>query len=155
MGTDKAVMSERRRPSLLRIIDSDYAAALVILLAILLWLLFWLLSIMQLVDLLIPRSLVIGLTAASLLLLAWRCWLISRIFASGVETAGEVEQISFYRDRGRIRLSFDWGGQKLQRNSTIPKNEYTESLRQGQKIPLIIDPNQPKRVFLRDLYLRK
>ena len=148
-------MNERKRPTILRIIDSDYASALAILAPFIFWLLFWMLAFLHLVDLQIPRYLVIGLTIASLLLSAWRCWLISRIFAASVETPGEVQHIWFHRDRGRLMVSFTWEGQEVQQNSTIPKNNYTETLRKGQEITLVVDRDQPKRAFLRDLYLRK
>jgi hypothetical protein len=148
-------MNGRKRPTLLRIIDSDYTAAMAILVPVIFWLMFWLLGVLGLGDPRIPRDLVMGLTAASLLLLAWRCWLISRIFDRGVETPGEIEQVWFYRDRGRLSFTFTWEGQKLAKNTTIPKNNYTETLRKGQAITLIVDRNQPKRAFLRDLYLRK
>jgi hypothetical protein len=148
-------MNERQRPTILRIIDSDYTAALAIMAPFIFWLLFWLLSIMHVVDLQIPRYLVIGLTIASLLLAAWRCWLISQIFTNGVETPGEVQHIWFYRDRGRLMVTFNWEGKEIQKNSTIPKNEYTEALTEGQPVTLVVDRQQPKRVFVRDLYLRK
>jgi len=148
-------MNEGRRPTLLRIIDSDYTIALAILVPVIFWLLYWTLAFLHLVDLKVPLYLVIGLTTAGLLLAAWRCWLISRIFAGGVETRGDVQQIWFYRDRGRMMVTFTWEGQKIQKKSTIPKNDYTETLRKGQEVMLVIDRDQPDRAFLRDLYLRK
>ena len=148
-------MNERKRPSILRIIDSDYAAALALLLLVLFWLLFGMLSVLHLFDLQILRYLVIGLTAGSLMLLAWRCWLIRRIFTDGVETLGEVRQIWFYRERGQLVVTYIWEKRPVQKNSMIPKNNYTKTLQEGQQIPLMIDRRQPKRAFLRDLYLRK
>ena len=61
-------MNERKRQTILRIIDSDYTSALAILAPFIFWLLFWMLAFLHLVDLQIPRYLVIGLTIASLLL---------------------------------------------------------------------------------------
>ena len=52
-------------------------------------------------------------------------------------------------------VTFTWEGQEVQQNSTIPKNNYTETLRKGQEITLVVDRDQPKLAFLRDLYLRK
>lgn len=148
-------MNERKRPSILRIIDSDYAAALALLMPFLFWLLFWMLSVLRLVDLQIPRYLAIGLTAGSLMLLAWRCWLIRRIFAEGVATPGEVRQVWFYHERGRLVVTFIWEKHPVQIHSMIPKNDYTKTLQEGQQVPLIVDRHQPKWAFLRDLYLRK
>ena len=148
-------MNERKRPSILRIIDSDYAAALALLLLVLFWLLFGMLSVLHLFDLQILRYLVIGLTAGSLMLLAWRCWLIRRIFTEGVETLGEIRQVWFYHERGQLVVTYIWEKRPVQKNSMIPKNNYTKTLQEGQQIPLMIDRRQPKRAFLRDLYLRK
>jgi hypothetical protein len=147
-------MNERKRPTIIRILDSDYTAALALMAPFILWLLFWLLSIMQIVDLQIPRYLAILLTVASLLLAAWRCWMISQIFANGVETTGEVKHIWFYRDRGRLMLTFNWEGKAVIKNSTIPKNKFTEGLTEGQALTLLVARDQPKRAFVRDLYLR-
>ena len=148
-------MNERKRPSILRIIDSDYAAALALLLLVLFWLLFGMLSVLHLFDLQILRYLVIGLTAGSLMLLAWRCWLIRRIFTEGVETLGEIRQVWFYHERGQLVVTYIWEKRPVQKNSMIPKNNYTKTLQEGQQIPLMVDRRQPKRAFLRDLYLRK
>jgi hypothetical protein len=139
---------------MIRIIDSDYTAALALMAPFIIWLLFWLLSIIHIVDLQIPRYLAFALTIASLLLVAWRCWVINQIFTNGVETPGEVKHIWFYRDRGRLMFTFKWEGKDIQTNSTIPKNEYTETLGEGQPIMLVVDPNQPQRAYVRDLYLR-
>ncbi len=147
-------MNERRRPTIIRIIDSDYTAALALMAPFIIWLLFWLLSIMHVVDLQIPRYLAIALTFASLLLVARRCWLISQIFANGVQTPGEVKHILFYRDRGRVMVTFNWEGKEIEKNITIPKNEYTETLSEGQAITVMVDRDQPQRAFVRDLYLR-
>ncbi len=146
-------MNERKRPTILRILDSDYTAALALMAPFIVWLLFWVLSILYVVNLQIPRYLAIFLTIASLLLVAWRCWFISQIFANGVETPGEVQHIWFFRDRGRVMVTFNWEGKAVEKNSTIPKNEYTETLSKGQSITLMVDPNQPQRVFMRDLLL--
>jgi hypothetical protein len=148
-------LNERKRPSILRIIDSDYAAALALLLLVLFWLLFGMLSVLRLFDLQILRYLATGLTAGSLIVLAWRCWLIRRIFTDGVETLGEVRQIWFYRERGQLVVTYIWEKRPVQKNSMIPKNNYTKTLQEGQQIPLMVDRRQPKRAFLRDLYLRK
>lgn len=148
-------MNERKRPSILRIIDSDYAAALALLLLVLFWLLFGMLSVLRLFDLQILRYLATGLTAGSLIVLAWRCWLIRRIFTEGVETLGEIRQVWFYHERGQLVVTYIWEKRPVQKNSMIPKNNYTKTLQEGQQIPLMIDRRQPKRAFLRDLYLRK
>jgi hypothetical protein len=148
-------MNERKRPSIIRILDSDYTTALALMAPFIFWLLFWLLAIMHVVDLQIPRYVVIALTIASLLFAAWRCWLISQVFTSGGETQADVQYIWFSRDRGSLVVSFTWEGALFQKNSMIPKNEYTKALKEGQAITLVVDRHQPKRAFVRDLYLRK
>jgi len=147
-------MNERKRPAIVRILDSDYTAALALMAPFIFWLLFWMLSIMHIVDMQIPRYLAIALTLASLLLMAWRCWLISQIFVNGVDTQAEVQHVWFSGDRGRLVFTFIWGRAPLQKNSLIPKNEYTKSLREGQAIMVMVDPHHPKRAFVCDLYLR-
>jgi hypothetical protein len=148
-------VNERKRPTLLRIIDSDYTAAMAILLPIVFWFFFWLLSVMHVVDLQILRYVVIGLTIILLALLAWRCWLITRIFAEGVEKQADVQQVTFSRERGRLLVSFIWEGRPLQKNSLIPKNNYTQTIQEGQQIAIMVDRDDPRRAFVRDLYLLK
>jgi len=147
-------MNERKRPTIIHTLDADYTAALALMAPFIFWLLFWMLSITHIVDMQIPRYVVIVLTFASLLLVAWRCWLISQIFANGVATQAEVQHVWFSGDRGRLVFTFIWERAPLQKNSMIPKNEYTESLREGQAIMVMVDPLHPKRAFVRDLYLR-
>ena len=148
-------MNERKRPTILRIIDSDYTAAMAILLLIIFWVLFWFLAAIHLVDLQILRYVVIGLTIVFLDLLAWRCWLITHIFAEGVEKQADVQQVSFFRERGRLLVSFIWEGRPLQKDSLIPKNNYTQTIQEGQQIAIMVDRDDPRRAFIRDLYLRK
>jgi hypothetical protein len=147
-------MNERKRPTILRTLDADYTAALALMAPFIFWLLFWFLSILHIVDLQILRYIVIALSIGSLLFAAWRCWLIGNIFTSGVDTQAEVQHIWFSGDRGRLVFTFIWERAPLQKNSMIPKNDYTESLREGQSIMVMVDPHQPKRAFVRDLYLR-
>ena len=71
-------MNERKRPTIIRMLDSDYTAALALMAPFILWLLFWLIAIMHVVDLQSLRNLIIALTLASLLLVAWRCWLMTQ-----------------------------------------------------------------------------
>jgi len=148
-------MNERKRPSIIRILDSDYSAALALMAPFIFWLLFWLLAIMHVVDLQFPRYVVIALTIASLSFVAWRCWLISQVFASGGETQADVQHIWFTGDRGSLIVSFIWEGALFQKNSMIPKNEYTKAIKEGEAITLVVDRRQPKRAFVRELYLRK
>ena len=91
----------------------------------------------------------------SLLLLAWLLWLISHVFSTGVETPGKVQQVWFSRDRGNLKVSFTWEGREVLKISTIPKNNYTQTIQEGQQIAIMVDRDDPRRAFIRDLYLRK
>jgi hypothetical protein len=100
-------------------------------------------------------TMVIGLTVAALGLLIWRFFLIRQTFLSGSDTTGEIILIGFYRDRGRLVVTYTWQDQKFRKNIVIPKNDFTVTLHKSQELALLIDPSHPSRAFIRDLYLRK
>lgn len=93
-------------------------------------------------------GLVVGLPTAS-----YRIRMIRSVFASGVEAPGVLTSLSFYRDRGRAEYTFQMGEQRLQSGNALHKTERTRALQVGQAVTLAVDPANPKRAFIRSLYL--
>lgn len=85
-------------------------------------------------------------------LLAWRISAISQLFEKGERVVGKVIDISFFKDRGRIEFSYSYQRQNFQNGSAIMKNSKTQSYRNGDDVVLLIDPTNPNKVLIEDLY---
>jgi hypothetical protein len=71
-------------------------------------------------------------------LLVWRMYTIKQFFANGERTVGRITNVAFFRDRGRIEYSYQMNGQPY---------------RNGDEIELIVDRSNPKRAFIKKLYI--
>lgn len=142
----------KRAPSLIRTIQTDYTAFLAFLFPVIFWglYLFFTFSSMDAAGF---ADISIAVTAAGLLILLWRYWLLRSVFHDGVEVPGVVSDIYFFRGRGRVSYIYTYQGQKYISGNAINKTKRTRSLVQGEQVTLVIDPNNPKRAFIRDLYL--
>jgi hypothetical protein len=93
-------------------------------------------------------GLVIGIPLA-----IWRLRTIQQLFASGVEVTGQIKDIFFHRDRGTVQYSYTYLGQAFLSGNAIMKTRQTQKLQPGDQIILLINPEQPKRALIRDLYV--
>ena len=78
---------------------------------------------------------------------------ISSVFEDGTEAQGTVTSLSFFRGRGRVQYSYTFQGEKQSSDNAINKNGRTRKLRVGQKVTVLVDRNNPKQAFIRDIYL--
>ncbi|HEX9838566.1 MAG TPA: DUF3592 domain-containing protein, partial [Anaerolineales bacterium] len=78
---------------------------------------------------------------------------ISSVFEDGTEAKGVVTGLSFFRGRGRVQYSYTFQGEKQTSDNAINKNGRTRKLRVGEAVTVIVDPNDPKRAFIREIYL--
>jgi len=85
-------------------------------------------------------------------LLLWRLRSFQATFARSDEVVGHITSISFFRDRGRIEYTYDMGGQTYNGWNAVMKNKRTTSLSQGDEVVLLVDRSAPKRALIRDLY---
>jgi hypothetical protein len=97
--------------------------------------------------------LAIGATVVGVPVLVQRYRVISSVFADGSEAKGVVTGLSFFRGRGRVEYSYTFKGEKQVSANAINKNSRTRKLRVGEAVTVIVDPNNPKRAFIQEIYL--
>ncbi|MHC1782297.1 MAG: DUF3592 domain-containing protein [Anaerolineaceae bacterium] len=94
-------------------------------------------------------------TVIGLVVLVWRTAGIRAIFSDGLQASGTITNLSFFRDRGRVNYVYTHQGQKIVGGNAIMKTKETTALEIGQEITLLVDRGNPKRAFIRELYLEK
>jgi hypothetical protein len=82
----------------------------------------------------------------------WRVKSIQDVFAKGVEIPGEITNVSFYRDRGRVEYTYSYQGQAYSGGNAVMKTGRTKALTPGEEVTLIVDQHEPRRAVIRDLY---
>ena len=143
--------------SILKIIQTDYAAFLAILVPVVLWGLYGMLLVMGRT----PATLQVFLTASAVItlvgvfVLVWRIQTIRALFRDGVQTAATISNIFFYRDRGRIDYGYTFEGQKYLSRNAVHKVKQIQALSVGEQVAVLVDRNNPKRACIRDLYLQE
>lgn len=93
-------------------------------------------------------GLVIGLPLAF-----WRIRSIQQMFEKSVEVIGQITNISFYKDRGRVEYSYTYQNQNYSGGNAIMKTGKTQQLRSGSQVVLLVNPDEPKHALIRDLYI--
>lgn len=156
----------RSTPTIFRIIQSDYAALLAALFPVMCWGLYLALMVFGALPGRHGRGTItaaeggpffLGLAIVALViglpLLIWRIRFVQNVFARGVEVEGKIVDVSFYRDRGRVRYAYEYQGRTYERGNAVSGNKRTRALAPGAKVAVAVDPLRPKRAFIRDLYL--
>lgn len=92
------------------------------------------------------------LTVLLLVLLARRISLIKKVLATGPRTTAKVQQIWFFKDRGRVEFEYLHGGQQRNAGMAIMKNAQTTLLKPGSEIEVALDPANPDRALVVQLY---
>ena len=147
-----------RMPSLKKILTVDYVAFVSWLFPVVLWamglfLLFTMdLSQQSLLRLFIVIALI---TLGGLGLIFWRVQVIKAIFEDGIEVSGTLRIVVFFRDRGRVEYVYTYLDQKYASGNAILKTAGTNRLQPGMQVTLLVDRSQPRRAFIRDLYLEE
>jgi len=146
-------MIEKNRPSLLRIVRTDYAAFFVTFVTVMFWVILGF-------DLLrgaeISRNLryaVVGTTVVGVIVFLWRTMTIYAIFNDGQESTAIINHVSFYRGRGAITYIHESQGEKYRCTNTLLRNGRTKELAEGDKVVILVDRNNPKKAHIKDLYL--
>lgn len=144
-----------KHPSLIKIITIDYIACLAFLIPVIFWGLYIVLIILQkvtLADFALPVIFSV-ITIVAIGVLVWRIQVFNTVFNDGLETPATVSNISFFRDRGRVDFVYTYQGQKYIGGNAILKVKQTQALQIGEQVIVIVDRNNPKRAFIRDLYI--
>ena len=159
-------MSEKARPSIVRIVQADYLALLGILVPVVSLIMYICIAYFGFFPgfrghdpiqgtegapfffYLFIIGLVIGIPLA-----IWRVRSIQQIFSKSVEVVGRISNISFYKDRGRVEYSYTYQGQNYSGGNAIMKTRITQQLSSGSQVVLLVNPDQPKNALIRDLFV--
>ncbi len=151
--------SDRRplRPSLRRILLSDYAA-------LLLWLTPVVFCSMYGLGLFLPAYLpewptaetmapfATGVTVICVPLLLWRLRGTYAFYARAQVVPGVIVSIRRFRDRGRIEFCYALGDTTYQAGNVFSRNRVTRALYEGQQVTVAVDVENPRRAQLAVLH---
>lgn len=160
------MQSVSRKPSLLRIIQTDNMALLAVGFPTMAFLMYAIFSYFAYLpgfrdhDLirssqLAPLFLNLGLATSvvGLLLLIVRIHAYATLYSHSVEVPGRVISVSFVGDRAKVEYSYSYQGRIYQGSSVIIKNARTRNLSRGYEVMLLFDRRHPEKALLRDLYV--
>jgi hypothetical protein len=159
-------MTDRTKPSIVRIIQSDFLALLGVLVPIVALIMYVAVAYFGYFPGFRGRDPIQGTEGAPLFLnlfiaglvigvplAIWRIRSIQQMFSKSVEVVGQITNISFRKDRGRVEYSYTYQSQAYSGGNAIMKNGKTQNLRSGNEVVLLVNPDDPKRALIRDLYI--
>lgn len=144
-----------KQPSLIKIITIDYAALLGFIFPVTMWGLYIVLLFLEKVkttDFVLPAIFAV-ITVLGIGVIGWRVRVFNSIFNDGIEATATISNISFFRDRGRVEYVYTYQGQKHVSGNAIHKVKQTQALKVGEQVIVMVDRNNPKQAFIRDLYM--
>ncbi len=148
-------MSTNRRPSLARVLNIDFAALAAWLYPLLFWVIYglvWLFNRAGAADWRLLAA-VLGTTGVGAAALAWRVGVFMRVFAEGMTAEAVVSGLGFYRGGGHVAYTYGVDGQTVTGGNAVTRDPAISGLRVGQAVTVVVDPRNPRRAFIRDLYL--
>jgi hypothetical protein len=159
-------MLNKSKPSIVRIIQSDFLALLGVIVPLVSLIMYVCVAYFGYFPGLRGRDPIQGTEGAPLFLYMfifglvaglplafWRIRSIQQMFANSVEVVGQITNISFYKDRGRVEYTYTYQNQNYSAGSAIMKTGKTRQLSSGSQVVLLVNPNEPKRALIRDLYI--
>ena len=116
---------QSQRPSLFRVISTDYASFLSVLFPIVFggFSIYFFFSGNDALRLFLPLAIVVTVIGVPVLVQRYRA--ISSVFEDGTEAKGVVTGLSFFRGRGRVQYSYSVQGEKQMSDNAINKNGRT------------------------------
>jgi Protein of unknown function (DUF3592) len=149
------------KPALRRIIWTDYPAFYASLIPVVSWivLLAWLPDWRGDGPIISPQArpfyltLATLATAAGLGVLIWRVWLVHMLFRKGVQVRGKISSVSIRRDHGWVDFFYIFDHKEFTSRIEVHRNSQTKGLKVGDLVILVVDRSNPKRAFIRDLYI--
>jgi hypothetical protein len=140
------------RLSILRIIETDYISYMAVLAPVVL-------AGVYVFGLLTGREVtntylyvMAGITVAGIFALIWRYRLFTSVFEDGQQAQATISHISFHRDRGKVEYVYTYMGESYKGSTTVHKISRVMNLQVDEKVVVMIDRNNPKQAFIRDLY---
>ena len=152
-------MTASKSPSIWRIIQVDYISLLSVLFPLLFWGLYVWFDVLPILasaeggrdaSFLTVAAVT---TAVGLLVFAARLYAIFTVYWNGIEVPGRIENVWFYRDRGRVEYTYTYLGKIYKRGTAIHRIRRTRELEIDQAVTLLVDRGNPRRALIRDLYL--
>lgn len=159
------MISEVSKPSLARIVKSDYVALLTVLSPLVVWLMYLALACFgylpnpkgrkPLSDSDAPFFLKLALvsTLICIPLLIWRVRHFQTVFANGEAVNGRIEKVYFFRDRGRIEFTYTYAGRQYRAKNALHKTKAATAFREGDEVVIVASRSNPKRAYIRDLFV--
>lgn len=159
-------MENRAKPAIGKIIRSDYIALLVTIIPLVIWGLYIAIIYFGFLPGLrgreamqeaegAPYLMTLGILSLVVCIpaLFWRISSIQKVFANGAIVVGQITNLSFYRDRGRVEYTYSYSGQSDASGSPIHKTKQTLALRLGDQVQLVVDRENPKKALMQNLYI--
>jgi hypothetical protein len=85
-------------------------------------------------------------------MLARRISRIKRVLQTGPRALATVSEIDFIKDRGRVEFQYTYNGEAHHAGMAIMKNQQTEAIATGSEIEVALDPANPGKALIVQLY---
>jgi hypothetical protein len=66
---------------------------------------------------------------------------------------GKITYISLFKDRGRIEFSYIFEDKEYVSGIAVHQNTYIKSLKEGQQINVVVNKENPKKAFIKDMFV--
>lgn len=93
-----------------------------------------------------------GISLMAMGLLARRIAYFKKVLLLGPRVRAAITDLGFFRDRGRIAFSYLFQGKELTNRALVMKNAETRAFAVGEAVDAAVDPENPGRALLVDLY---
>lgn len=151
----------KKQLSIKKILWTDYPAFIYTSLAVVAWVVYlawtpaWRKDGPIIQPELAPYALAIALIFSFLCIciVFYRFHAIKSVFEKGIEVRGKITEIKMPRDRGKVNYSFFYNSKEFSSHAILHRNKQTLALKQGDRVTLVIDPEQPIHAFIRDLFI--
>ena len=152
----------RPKPSLLRILWTDYPAFYGWLVVVVVWIVYaaWAPAWSSSGAVIKPQAQpfflagAVVVSAVGLCLTSWRSWLIFKTFRFGMEIKGKITHFELKRDRGRVEYVYIFDHKEHFSGVGVHRNARTKAIKSGDHVILVVDRSKPTRAYIRDLYTR-
>ncbi len=94
-------------------------------------------------------------TLGGLSVLLWRLWLLFGIFRRGAQVRGKISSVEIRRDHGWVEFCYIFDHQEYTSRAEVHRNARTKELKAGDLVVLLVDRARPQRAFIRDLYFEQ
>lgn len=152
------------KPSLQKIIWSDYLTLVSVLFPIILWLIYLDSITTQFSHMLSSKTdepidpaifiwIAVGGSATFIPILLYRVSAIYKHFTDSEIVEGTITMIRIIKDRGRVEYSYHYSGQTYHTGNAIHKNKFTKSLREGDHVDLAVSRSNPSKALIKEMYV--